>query len=82
MMHKHPTAEHLGTDAMYYKIAKWYYWDQMYRDVQEYVRTYTECQQRQKGWKKEPLHPFQIERAFEHISIDLVELLSLIKQNN
>ena len=49
MMHKHLTARHLGTDAMYYKIAEQYYQDQMYRDVQEYVRTYTECQQRQKG---------------------------------
>ena len=25
MMHSHPTAGHLGTDAMYYKIAKRYY---------------------------------------------------------
>ena len=30
MMHSHPTAGHLGTDAMYYKIAERYYWDQMY----------------------------------------------------
>src|SRR5260364_218760 len=35
MMHKHPTAGHLGTDAMYYKIAERYYWDQMYRDIPE-----------------------------------------------
>ena len=27
MMHKHPTAGHLGTDAIYYKIAERYYWD-------------------------------------------------------
>ena len=33
MMHKHPTTEHLGTDAMYYKISNRYYWDQMYRDI-------------------------------------------------
>ena len=25
MMHKHPTAGHLGTDAIYYKIAERYY---------------------------------------------------------
>ena len=25
MMHKHPTVEHLETDAIYYKIAKLYY---------------------------------------------------------
>src|SRR5690242_11213662 len=39
MMHKHPTAGHLGTDAMYYKISERYYWDQMYRDIKEYVQT-------------------------------------------
>jgi Integrase zinc binding domain len=43
MMHKHPTAGHLGTDAMYYKIAERYYWDQMYRDIQEYIHTCTRC---------------------------------------
>jgi len=49
MMHKHPTIGHLGTDAMYYKIAERYYWDQMYRDVQEYVKICEECQKRLKG---------------------------------
>jgi hypothetical protein len=33
MMHSHPTARHLGTDAMYYKISERYYWDQMYKDI-------------------------------------------------
>lgn len=82
MMHKHPTAGHLGTDAMYYKIAERYYWDQMYRDIQEYVRTCTECQVRKKGTRKEPLHPIQIGRAFERIGIDLVGPLPITQQNN
>ena len=43
IMYKHPTAEHLGTNAMYYKITEWYYWDQIYRDIQEYVKTCKEC---------------------------------------
>src|SRR5260364_123670 len=30
MMHKHPIAGHLKTNAMYYKISECYYWDQMY----------------------------------------------------
>src|SRR5689334_10771394 len=33
MMHSHPTAGHLGIDAMYYKIVERYYWDGMYRDI-------------------------------------------------
>ena len=43
IMHKHPTTGHLRTDTMYYKIAKWYYWNQMYRDIQEYVKTCETC---------------------------------------
>ena len=82
MMHKHPTAGHLGTDAMYYKIAERYYWDQMYRDIQEYVKTCETCQKRQKGRRKEPLHPIQIGRAFERVGIDLVGPLPLTAQNN
>jgi Integrase zinc binding domain len=65
MMHKHPTARHLETDAIYYKIAERYYWDQMYKDIQEYIKTCEECQKRQKGRRKELLYPIQIGQAFE-----------------
>ena len=82
MMHKHPTAGHLGTDAMYYKIAELYYWDQMYWDIQEYVKTCETCQKRQKEKRKEPLHPIQIGRAFERVGIDLVGPLPLTAKNN
>src|SRR5260364_291160 len=82
MMHKHSTAGHLGTNAMYYKIAERYYWDQMYRDIQEYVKTCETCQKRQKGRRKEPLHPIQIGRAFERVGIDLVGPLPLTAKNN
>ena len=82
MMHKHLTAGHLGTDAMYYKIAERYYWNQMYRDIKEYVKTCKKCQKRQKGKRSEPLHPIQVGRAFERIGIDLVGPLPITKQNN
>ena len=55
-MHKHPTAGHLGTNAIFYKIAERYYWNQMYRDIKEYMRTCEECQKRLKSKRKEPLH--------------------------
>ena len=81
-MHKHPTTGHLGTDAMYYKIAERYYWDQMYWDVQEYVRTCEECQKRLKRWQTELLYSIQVGQAFEQIRIDLVGPLPITKQNN
>src|SRR5437588_7233132 len=54
----------------------------MYRDIQAYVRSCTECQKRLKTRRKELLHPIQVGRAFERIGIDLVELLSITTQNN
>ena len=60
MMHSHPTAGHLGTDAMYYKIIERYYWDQMYRDIRNYVNSCETCQKRGKSKRKEPLHPIQV----------------------
>ena len=82
MMHKHPTAGHLEKDAMYYKIIEKYYWDQMYHDIKEYVKTCKECQKRYKGRRKEPLHPIQIGRAFERVRIDLVGPLPVTDLNN
>src|SRR5438477_810741 len=82
MMHKYPTAGHLGTNAMFYKIAERYYWDQMYRDIKKYVRTCEECKKRLKSKRKEPLHPIQVGRAFERIGIDLVGPLLITQQQN
>src|SRR5437868_5186664 len=54
----------------------------MYRDIQAYVRSCTECQKRLKTRRKELLHPIQVGRAFEQIGIDLVRPLSITAQNN
>ena len=81
-MHKVSTAGHLGIDAMYYKIADLYYWDQMYKDIKNYVKACEVCQKRAKTKRKEPLYPIQIGWAFERIGIDLVGPLIITKQNN
>ena len=60
MMHKVSTAGHLGIDAMYYKIADLYYWDQMYKDIRNYVQACEVCQKRAKTKRKEPLYPIQV----------------------
>ena len=62
---------------MYYKIAKRYYWDRIYRDIREYVRTCKVCQKQGKLWRKEYLYPIKIEQAFECVGIDLVGLLPI-----
>ena len=67
---------------MYYKIADLYYWDQMYKDIRNYIQACEVCQKRAKTKRKEPLYPFQVEQAFERIGIDLVKPLLITKQNN
>ena len=54
----------------------------MYRDIQAYVRSCTECQKKLKTRRKELLNPIQVGRAFERIGIDLVGPLSITTQNN
>ena len=71
MMHKHPTAGHLGTNAMFYKIAERYYWDQMYRDIKEYVRTCEEYQKRLKSKRKESLYLFKLEELLKELELIL-----------
>ena len=67
---------------MYYKIADLYYWDQMYKDIRNYIQACEVYQKRAKMKRKEPLHPIQVGQAFKRIRIDLVGPLLITKQNN
>ena len=82
IMHKVLTAGYLGIDAMYYKIADLYYWDQIYKDIRNYVQACEVCQKWAKIKRKEPLYPIQVGWAFKRIRIDLVGPLLITKQNN
>ena len=65
IIYRYFTSGHLETDMMYYKISKRYYWDQMYRDIQNYIQACEICQKRGKGKRKEPLHSIQVGHAFK-----------------
>src|SRR6185436_10688235 len=53
IMHDQPTAGHLGIESIYNKIKEKYYWNQMYDDIKEYIRT---CDRFGKPERNEPLH--------------------------
>ena len=72
MMHNHPTAGHLGLEATYNKIKERYYWNQMYDDIKEYIKTCDMCQRFGKPERKESLHSIRIKQPFERIGIDIV----------
>jgi hypothetical protein len=72
MIHNHPTAGHLGVEKTYDRIKGKYYWNQMYDDIKEYIRTCNTCQRFGRPEKKEPLHPIKVGQPFERIGIDIV----------
>lgn len=43
-MHNEPSAGHMGVEKTYRKIAQYYYWPGMYRDIISYVRGCQTCQ--------------------------------------
>ncbi len=44
MMHDHPLGAHRGAGIIAQKIREWYYWETVYQDCKEHVKTYRECQ--------------------------------------
>ncbi len=47
MFHDDPTQAYQNADAMYYNILKRYFWQNMMKDIKEYVKTYFQYQQRE-----------------------------------
>src|SRR6185295_9232744 len=72
IMHDQPTAGHLGIESTYNKIKKRYYWNQMYDDIKEYIKTCDTCQRFGKPERNEPLHSIEVIQPFERIGIDIV----------
>ena len=72
MMHDHPTAAHFASKSMYEKIKERYYWKEMLKDIEEYVKTCDKCQKRNKPIGKHELHSIRIKELWYQIGIDIV----------
>ena len=46
IFYDNPIQAHQNADVMYYHILKRYLWQNMMKDIKEYVKTYFQCQQR------------------------------------
>jgi len=82
MMHDHPTAAHFGINATYKKIKERYYWKNMKRDVEEYIKTCNQCQKRGKPVGDNELHPIEVKEPFYQIGIDFVGPLPRTQKGN
>lgn len=83
--HDDPLSGHLGRAKTYGKIRDRYYWDNMQKDVESYVKGCADCQAR-KGLSHlqpaGPLQPIPLGAPFERIGIDLLGPLRKSKNGN
>lgn len=63
---------HMGIERTYLSISEKYYWNDMYKNVLEYVETCAVCQKCGSFPKTvEELHPIPIQSPWHHVCIDL-----------
>jgi len=82
MTHDHPTAGHFGVDATYNKIIQCYYWKNMRRNIEEYVRSCEQCQLRGNRGGSDFLNPIRVRKTFDRIGIDFVGPLTRSRRGN
>ena len=74
LAHSIPMAGHLGRKKTTDRIIQRFYWPGIFRDVQDYCRTCTQCQKLlMRGFKKALLVPLPImDEPFKRIAMDIV----------
>lgn len=70
--HDDVTAGHLGVNKTYAKLRQRYYWRGMFRDIEHWCRSCTDCAMRKqpKNRARAPLLPIPVEGAFDRVAVD------------
>jgi hypothetical protein len=82
MMHNHELAAHFGIKATQEKVKERYYWKNMLKDIEVYVKSCDNCQRRGKPVGKNELHPIKVKEPFYQIGIDFVGPLPITESGN
>jgi uncharacterized protein YihD (DUF1040 family) len=82
MIHDHPTAAHFGIEATYNRIKDRYYWKNMRKDIEGYVKSCNKCQRRGRPSGRNELNPIEVKEPFYMIGIDFVGPLPVTKREN
>src|SRR6266508_2364766 len=82
MTHDHPLGAHRGAGTMAQKIRERYYWEIVYQDCKEYVKTCRECQFQGSAKKNNELHPIPVGGSWDRIGIDIVGPLPVTERGN
>jgi IS30 family transposase len=75
-------AGHQGVKNTYQHIAGKYYWQTLFEDIRQYIRTCDICQKRRKDRDTEPMQPTAISVAGAHFGIDVVGPLPRTMRGN
>jgi hypothetical protein len=82
MMHNYELLAHFRIKTTQDKIREKYYWKNMAKDIEIYVKSYDNCQRRRKPMGKNELHPIKVKEPFYQIGIDFVGLLLVTEKGN
>src|SRR5215469_11939735 len=82
MFHDSELSAHFSTQTTYEKINQRYWWKNMRKDIEEYIKTCDKCQWRGKPVGKHELHPIKVKYPFYQIGIDIVGLLPKTLREN
>ena len=73
--HRGNMGGHFAVNKLYKMLASHWWWEGMYTDVHEEVKSCPECAIVSGGSKsKPPLHPIPVQRPFQIIGVDIMEL--------
>ena len=72
--HDGPGGSHFGFDKTYSSIKAKYYWPNMYRDVENHIKSCDPCQKASRAYhkRKAPLIPFPVEAPFSRLHMDIL----------
>jgi len=82
MMHDHPLEAHRGAGTIAQKIRERYYWEIVYQDCKEHMKTCRECQFQDSPKKNNELHLILVGGSWDRIDIDIVGLLPVTEWEN
>ena len=82
VFHDDPIGAHFSADTIYSKMKTRYIWTTMRKDIEEYCRTYNDCQRRGPPKKNNLIHPIEPSNPFDHWGIDLVGPLPVTERGN
>jgi len=73
-VHDHVAGAHFGVHKTFNKVKRRYWWKGMFKDVEHWCKSCTECSMRKspRNSKKAPLLPIPVENAFDRVAVDVL----------